>query len=104
MSRVQQYWLPGYGLSRHIVLGHIQYFLGPSASVRPYSYQEQIDDLRAMSREYERQEAVRMTSHASVDSLDRQSGQSAEPYINELVPIGQHTRRRPGEYDSCRNR
>ncbi|KAJ5103649.1 hypothetical protein N7532_004178 [Penicillium argentinense] len=39
MSRVQQYWLPGYGLSRHIVLGHIHYFLGPSASVRPYSYQ-----------------------------------------------------------------
>ena len=39
MSQVQQYWLPGYGLSRHIVLGHIHYFLGPSASVRPYSYQ-----------------------------------------------------------------
>ncbi|KAE8401683.1 hypothetical protein BDV37DRAFT_174774 [Aspergillus pseudonomiae] len=39
MSQVQQYWLPGYGLSRHIVLGHIQYFLGPSASVRPYTYQ-----------------------------------------------------------------
>lgn len=39
MSPVQQYWLPGYGLSRHIVLGHIHYFLGPSASVRPYSYQ-----------------------------------------------------------------
>jgi hypothetical protein len=39
MSRVQQYWLPGYGLSRHIVLGHIHYFLGPSASVRPYTYQ-----------------------------------------------------------------
>lgn len=39
MSREQQYWLPGYGLSRHIVLGHIHYFLGPSASVRPYSYQ-----------------------------------------------------------------
>ncbi|KAJ6180719.1 hypothetical protein N7519_011180 [Penicillium mononematosum] len=39
MSPVQQYWLPGYGLSRHIVLGHIQYFLGPSATVRPYSYQ-----------------------------------------------------------------
>lgn len=39
MSDSQQYWLPGYGLSRHIVLGHIQYFLGPSASVRPYTYQ-----------------------------------------------------------------
>lgn len=39
MSPDQQYWLPGYGLSRHIVLGHIHYFLGPTASVRPYSYQ-----------------------------------------------------------------
>lgn len=39
MAQEQQYWLPGYGLSRHIVLGHIHYFLGPSASARPYSYQ-----------------------------------------------------------------
>lgn len=39
MSQVQEYWLPGYGLSRSIVLGHLQYFLGPSASVRPYSMQ-----------------------------------------------------------------
>ncbi|KAL4795520.1 hypothetical protein BDV19DRAFT_166321 [Aspergillus venezuelensis] len=39
MSQVQQYWLPGYGLSRQIVLGQIQYFLGPSATVRPYTYQ-----------------------------------------------------------------
>lgn len=39
MPRVQEYWLPGYGLSRQIVLRHIQYFLGPSATVRPYSYQ-----------------------------------------------------------------
>jgi hypothetical protein len=39
MSQIQQYWLPGYGLSRQIVLGQIQYFLGPSATVRPYTYQ-----------------------------------------------------------------
>jgi hypothetical protein len=38
-AREQQYWLPGFGLSRHIVLGHIQYFLGPSASARPFTYQ-----------------------------------------------------------------
>jgi hypothetical protein len=38
-AQVQEYWLPGYQLSRHIVLGHIQYFLGPSATVRPYTYQ-----------------------------------------------------------------
>lgn len=36
---VQEYWLPGYGLSRQIVLREIQYFLGPSATVRPYSLQ-----------------------------------------------------------------
>ncbi|RAL15438.1 uncharacterized protein BO97DRAFT_411565 [Aspergillus homomorphus CBS 101889] len=38
-NEIQQYWLPGYGLSRYIVLSHIQYFLGPSATARPYSYQ-----------------------------------------------------------------
>lgn len=38
-AREQQYWLPGFGLSRHIVLGHIQYFLGPNASARPFTYQ-----------------------------------------------------------------
>jgi hypothetical protein len=32
------YWISGYGLSRHIVLRQLQYFLGPSATVRPYSY------------------------------------------------------------------
>jgi len=32
-----EYWLPGYQLSRHIVLRQLQYFLGPSATVRPYS-------------------------------------------------------------------
>ena len=37
--QVQEYWLPGYGLSRNIVLSNIQFFLGPSATVRPYTYQ-----------------------------------------------------------------
>lgn len=115
MSQVQPYWLPGYGLSRHIVLGHIQYFLGPSASVRPYTYQgregylivgvpltrEQIDDLAAMSREYERQESLRMASDSIVDGSPR----NAEPYINEIVPVrpsGQ--RRRPLECETRRGR
>ncbi|KAJ5541312.1 hypothetical protein N7494_006388 [Penicillium frequentans] len=102
MSPVQQYWLPGYGLSRHIVLGHIHYFLGPSASVRPYSYQgregylitgvpltrEQIEDLATMSREYEKQEAARMTSQSHNSNANGVSSrQSSEPYINELIPI-----------------
>ncbi|KAJ5095385.1 hypothetical protein NUU61_004741 [Penicillium alfredii] len=135
MSRVQQYWLPGYGLSRHIVLGHIHYFLGPSASVRPYSYQvyqamapatrhdvgfcskgregylivgvpitrEQIEDLAAMSRDYERQEALRMTHHSSSSSSSSEGStrQSSEPYINEIIPVDQpRARRRPTEPDS----
>ncbi|EPS29809.1 hypothetical protein PDE_04759 [Penicillium oxalicum 114-2] len=109
MAQEQQYWLPGYGLSRHIVLGHIHYFLGPSASARPYSYQDQIDDLAAMSREYEKQEALRMTTQCSGPSTtpitssigDGSSRRSSEPYINELIPVDlSRTRRRPMEQTS----
>jgi hypothetical protein len=39
-SQIQQYWLPGFGLSRHIVIGQLRYFLGPAARVRPYTYQQ----------------------------------------------------------------
>ncbi|KAJ5489882.1 hypothetical protein LT330_003234 [Penicillium expansum] len=113
MSPVQQYWLPGYGLSRHIVLGHIHYFLGPSATVRPYSYQgrdgylvngvpltrEQIDDLAVMSREYEKQEATRMAHNTTGSSTSSSSSDNSatqpEPYINEIIPLNQSgTRRR----------
>ncbi|KAJ6021349.1 hypothetical protein N7540_006853 [Penicillium herquei] len=108
MSRVQQYWLPGYGLSRHIVLGHIHYFLGPTASVRPFSYQEQIDDLAVMSREYEQQEAVRMTSQApSIHAGgygDSPSRHSSEPYINELIPVENSRPRRRTDQESSGGR
>ncbi|KAL4785715.1 hypothetical protein BJX76DRAFT_355933 [Aspergillus varians] len=112
MSQVQQYWLPGYGLSRQIVLGQIQYFLGPSATVRPFTYQvnlrhdlkdpffrtEQINDLAVMSREYERQETLRMAGDSNSQS---------EPYINEIIPVRLPpgpARRRPEEYESRRGR
>ncbi|QKX56784.1 uncharacterized protein TRUGW13939_03891 [Talaromyces rugulosus] len=115
MSREQQYWLPGFGLSRHIVLGHIQYFLGPNASARPFTYQgregylingmpltrEQINDLAVMSREYERQEAARMITSAGVEGA---SGEPSEPYINELIPVNQRPRRRAHPYDNRRTR
>ncbi|KAJ6018965.1 hypothetical protein N7522_001032 [Penicillium canescens] len=136
MSPDQQYWLPGYGLSRHIVLGHIHYFLGPTASVRPYSYQvcqvdtsaplwvtcpnhislvikgregylingvpltrEQIDDLATMSREYERQEAVRMAHNNGTATSSPGSDKSTyhtthETFINEIIPINTPAPRR----------
>ncbi|KAJ5888026.1 hypothetical protein N7495_008067 [Penicillium taxi] len=114
MSQELQYWLPGWGLSRHIVLGHIHYFLGPSASVRPYSYQipskgregymivgvpltrEQIEDLAAMSREYEEHEAVRMSQNGSLDG----SRLLSEPYINQLILVDRSRSRRRPESDS----
>ena len=38
-SNYKQYFLPGWNISRNIIFSHIHYFLGPNASVRPYSYQ-----------------------------------------------------------------
>lgn len=55
-----------------------------------------------MSREYERQEALRMASNAYLDSTGRYS--PTEPYINELVPVEHRPRRRPVECDSRRYR
>lgn len=63
--------------------------------------QEQINDLAVMSREYERQEAARMSSRACGDGTSRQS---SEPYINEIIPVNQRPRRRPAQYDTRRNR
>jgi len=111
MSQDQQYWLPGYGLSRHIVLSQIQYFLGPTASARPYSLQgregylivgtpltrKQIDDLKTLSQQYERQAAMRMTP--SSNSNDNTNGNPPEPYINQLIPVGQGGRNRDGDRD-----
>jgi hypothetical protein len=34
----QDYFVPGYEISRHVIFQHIQYYLGPQASVRPYSF------------------------------------------------------------------
>lgn len=58
--------------------------------------QEQIDDLAVMSREYERQEALRMAGDASADSSSRE----AEPYINEIVPVNLRSGRRPASNES----
>ncbi|KAF7507320.1 hypothetical protein GJ744_010754 [Endocarpon pusillum] len=105
-THTQEYFLPGFGLSRQIVIGHIQYFLGPSARVRPYRYQQrdgylvvgpqltrrQIEDLQNLSQEYERQETLRMSRSSSSDQRD--------PYINQLIPdVG----RTSSSYGSSRN-
>ncbi|OJD24346.1 hypothetical protein ACJ73_04295 [Blastomyces percursus] len=108
MSQSQQYWLPGYGLSRHVVLSQIQFFLGPSSSARPFSLQgregylitgtpltrQQIEDLATMSLEYEKSAAMRM-SHKSFNG-------KSEQHINELINVGE--RERPADRTDDRER
>lgn len=35
----ETYWLPGFELSKQVVLSQIRFMLGPTASARPYSHQ-----------------------------------------------------------------
>ena len=44
-TQAHEYWLPGYALSRKIVLNNIHYFIGPSGTVRPYTYQVSRKDI-----------------------------------------------------------
>ncbi|EEP82588.1 predicted protein [Uncinocarpus reesii 1704] len=107
MSQPQEYWLPGYGLSRHIVLSKMQYFLGPTASVRPYSYQGregylvtgapltrgQIDDLKKMSQVYEQEASLRMTQVSGLTTHEKSECKGTEPYINQPVYVGRRDNR-----------
>lgn len=67
-------------------------------------FKEQINDLAVMSREYERQEAARMSTNAGMNSSC--AGQTTEPYINEPIPVHQRpqARRRPYRVESRRAR
>ncbi|EAS32670.1 uncharacterized protein CIMG_03694 [Coccidioides immitis RS] len=115
MSPAQEYWLPGYGLSRHIVLSKMQYFLGPTASVRPYSYQgregylvtgapltrTQIDDLRKMSQVYEQEASIRMAQTSGLTINEKSDDELNEPFINHPVYVGRRDNR---ERDRVRER
>ncbi|PGH06570.1 hypothetical protein AJ79_06509 [Helicocarpus griseus UAMH5409] len=115
MSQQQQYWLPGYELSRHVVLSQIQYFLGPSSSARPFSYQgregylitgtaltrQQIQDLKSMSLEYEKGAAMRMAHNNFNHDTD---GKLSGSYVNELISVGGRDKERDRVSDRTENR
>ncbi|CAO1602983.1 hypothetical protein XANCAGTX0491_006577 [Xanthoria calcicola] len=105
-NELKQYFLPGWGISRNILFSHIHFFLGPHASVRPYSYQgregylvitpgpplteKQIEDLQNLSRQYEQQAAERMV-------VSR--GQPEEDvFINRPIRVQQQRRCPPSYY------
>ncbi|KAI9881445.1 MAG: hypothetical protein M1830_000007 [Pleopsidium flavum] len=99
MSSSQEYFVPGFGISRQVMFSHLQFYLGPYASVRPYSYQNQIEDLQNLSRQYEEQAAQRMSmsmnsSSSSSSTTTASSNDSEQAYINRPVPVVQRERRR----------
>ncbi len=50
MSAPQEYFVPGFGISRQVMFSHLQFHLGPDASVRPYSYQVRTTPLAGRPR------------------------------------------------------
>ncbi|MCJ1358128.1 MAG: hypothetical protein MMC33_008126 [Icmadophila ericetorum] len=110
---VKSYFVPGFGISRHIIFSHIQIYLGPDASVRPYSYRgregylvtapgqpltrSQIEDLQNLSRQYELQAAERMSATYGYNNNSSGNGygydnSGEEMYIN--MPVMVQNRRR----------
>ncbi|KAL8910801.1 MAG: hypothetical protein Q9171_003937 [Xanthocarpia ochracea] len=102
----KQYFLPGWGISRNILFGHIHFFLGPLATVRPYSYhgregylvitpgppltEKQIEDLQNLSRQYEQQAAERM--------VVGQGQPDEDVFINRQIRVQQQRRYAPNYY------
>ncbi|KAK2812501.1 hypothetical protein FQN49_008369 [Arthroderma sp. PD_2] len=106
MSHTEQYWLPGYELSRQVVLSNIHIFLGPTASARPYTYhgrdgylvtgsrltQQQIDDLKTMSKKFELDQTIK-TMHMS-SSYEETGDSASQTSIHKPVPVSTLSRGR----------
>ncbi|MCJ1346198.1 hypothetical protein MMC31_004413 [Peltigera leucophlebia] len=96
-----EYFVPGYGISRQVIVEHIQLFLGPGSSARPYSYlgregfliltsgkpltKSQIEDLRQLSVEYEQKIAKRM--------IPMNGNEPEDAFLNRPIQVQQGQRR-----------
>ncbi|KAI9048763.1 hypothetical protein LZ554_007594 [Drepanopeziza brunnea f. sp. 'monogermtubi'] len=86
MSSIEKnrYWIPNLDISKKVITQELQYFLGPDATVRPYTYEgedgflittpgecltdAQIDDICCKSKEvWERQAAARSRNGLDAD-------------------------------------
>ena len=111
------YFVPGYGISRHVMMSRIRYFVGHECNIRPFTYQQregylltheapaltrvslgdsspivldkaltgtqnQIEDLKDLSRQFEEREAERMSVRSATLS-------SEELFINRPIPVQQ---------------
>ncbi|KKY15866.1 hypothetical protein UCDDS831_g07469 [Diplodia seriata] len=66
-AALNNYFVPGYGISRSVIQGEIRYHCGPDAIA-------QIEDIKEASREYEERQAER-------------SGDDTEPFVNRPIPV-----------------
>ncbi|KAK8182962.1 hypothetical protein BC567DRAFT_147993, partial [Phyllosticta citribraziliensis] len=56
-AALNNYFVPGYGISRAVIQSEIRYHCGPDAIVRPFTHQAQIEDIKVASKEYEERHA-----------------------------------------------
>ncbi|KAF2663947.1 hypothetical protein BT63DRAFT_461065 [Microthyrium microscopicum] len=95
-SGSHSYFVPGFGISRVIIQSEIRYMSGPNAIVRPFTLRgrdgflvtstsppltkEQIEDLKELSRQYERRQAEK-------------AGLDPDWFLNKPVPMSSNSRR-----------
>ncbi|TAQ91446.1 hypothetical protein B7494_g180 [Chlorociboria aeruginascens] len=59
-GEMNRYWIPNLEINKKVITKDIQYYLGPEATVRPFTREEQIDDICLKSKEeWEKQAAAR---------------------------------------------
>ncbi|KAL1638444.1 hypothetical protein SLS56_000253 [Neofusicoccum ribis] len=89
-ATLNNYFVPGYGISRAVIQGEIRYHCGPDAIGRdgflvttagPPLTKAQIEDIKEASREYEERQAER-------------SGDDTEPFVNKPIPVGTRSGRK----------
>ncbi|KAK7529299.1 uncharacterized protein J3D65DRAFT_643031 [Phyllosticta citribraziliensis] len=95
-AALNNYFVPGYGISRAVIQSEIRYHCGPDAIVRPFTHQgrdgflvttsgpsltkAQIEDIKVASKEYEERHAQRNSSEE-------------EPFVNKPIPVSPRGRK-----------
>ncbi|KAK8201628.1 hypothetical protein IWZ01DRAFT_443130 [Phyllosticta capitalensis] len=96
-TALNNYFVPGYGISRAVIQSEIRYHCGPDAIVRPFTHQgrdgflvttsgpsltkAQIEDIKIASKEYEERHA------------QRTSEDEGEPFVNKPIPVSPRGRK-----------
>ena len=83
-EQYRQYFVSSWYISRHIIFSHIQFYLGPSAAVRPCTYRGREGYLVTSPSSVQPLTAVRFT--LSLINVCRQS-LSSEDVLSAFTPV-----------------